>query len=76
MKYIELIGVLIWYFLMIFVIWICYSREIEVSKESSSDAICQKYFNTDSAVVSIKKARAVHHKQDRPNTITIKCESK
>ena len=45
-------------------------------KKNSSDAICQKYFNTDSAVVSIEKARAAYHKQDRPNTIIVRCWSK
>jgi hypothetical protein len=41
-----------------------------------SDEICQKHFNTDSITVSIEKARTVYHKQDKPNTIIIKCEGK
>jgi hypothetical protein len=77
MKFIELMFIfMLLGLVVVFILAGLDNVESHKSKENPAYALCQKHFNTDSVTVSIEKARTVYHKQDKPNTIIIKCEGK
>ena len=52
------------------------STKIRALKNNSNDAICQKYFGTNSLTASSELAKIVNHKRVKPNTIIVKCGDK
>ena len=48
----------------------------EALKQKLTKDVCQKYFNTDSETVVIKREKKRHHFEDQKNQIIIICEGK